>query len=93
MKKRRKLQNPIRIITLLLGICLTLIYSIKYVKSDIRQVYMLCAFGLILVITLSTFAVLFFRYEALYGPKDFADENNFINLLKLRKEFKEKNRN
>jgi len=85
-EKRKRINNPLTLITILAGIPISSMYAIKYVKSELQYIFIAFIIGYAILLTLLIFRILFRKPEVLYAPSDFKDERNFLITLKLNKE-------
>ena len=90
IEKRKRINNPLRLITILIGIPISSMYALKYVKPELQYIFITFIIGYVILLTLLIFRILFIKPEVLYAPSDFKDEQNFFITLKLNKKVERK---
>ena len=90
IQKRKRINNPLTLITIFCGISITSIYAIKYVNPELQYIFIFFVIGFTTLLTVLTFTILLLKPEVLHAPSDFRNEQNFLVTLKLSKKVEKK---
>ncbi len=83
LEKTKRIDNPLKLITIFCGISIASIYAIKYVNSEYQFIFICFVICFTILLTLLTFVVLLFRPEVLYAPSDYRNDESFLITMKL----------
>lgn len=83
-KKIKYVSSPLTVIGIFAAMCETaFICAIKLVSPELQFVIILFAGLLAMLLVLLFFSTLIFKTKALYSPKDFKNEENFLIMMDI----------